>query len=54
MYVCIAYRQQSADIKVKNYKIKTSFVSSEGPKVWAIKTCFNSMIFILIFVENCM
>ena len=37
---------------MKNYKNKTSFISSEGPK--AKKTGINIMIFILIFVENCL
>ena len=36
--------QLSADIKMKNYKMKTSFVSPEMPKTWAIKTDFNIMI----------
>ena len=38
---------------MKNYKIKTSFVSLEGPKARANKTGINFRIFILIFVENC-
>ena len=29
---CIICRQISADVKMKNYKIKTSFVNSEWPK----------------------
>ncbi len=29
------------------------FLSPEGPKAWANKTCINCMIFILLFVENC-
>ena len=32
------------DITIKNYHIKTSFVSPEGPKVWANKTGINFMI----------
>ncbi len=39
---------------MKNFKIKTSFVSREGPKARADKTGINFMIFILIFVENCL
>ncbi len=41
----------SAESKMKN-KIKTSLVSTEGPKV--NKTAINFMIFILIFIENCL
>ncbi len=37
---------------MKNFKIKTSFVSREGPKARADKTGINFMIFVLIFVEN--
>ena len=47
-------RQLSEDIKMKNYRIKTSFVSPEGPKTRANKTGINFMIFILIFVVNCL
>ncbi len=37
---------------MKNYKIKPSFVSPEGPKVFANKT---GIIFLnLILVENCL
>ena len=34
------------------YKTRTGFVSPEGPKAQANKTCNNSMIFILLFVKN--
>ena len=37
---------------MKNYKIKTSFVSSEGPKARANETGLYFMIFILLSVEN--
>ena len=37
---------------MKNFKIKTSFVSTEGPKAQDNKTGINLMIFILIFVDN--
>ncbi len=37
---------------MKNYKIKTSFVSPEWPKAQAYKTGINSIILILIFEEN--
>ena len=46
------YRQLSADTKIKNLKIKTSFVSPEGPKARAKDTGNNINILILIFVEN--
>ena len=48
------YGQLSVDIKIKNLKIKTSFVNPKGPKVQANQTAINFMIFILIFVENCL
>ncbi len=48
------YRRLSADIKMKNFKIKTSFLSLEGLKAQAKKTGINFMIFILIFAENCL
>ena len=32
LFIASYYRQLSADIKMKTYKIKTSFVSPEGPK----------------------
>ena len=38
--------------KNKNYKIKISFNSPDGPKARANKTCVNLMIFVVIFVEN--
>ena len=50
----LAHRQLSADIKRKNYKIKTSFVSSKGLKAWASKTGIKFRIFFLIFVESCL
>jgi len=39
---------------MKNYKIKISFVSSKGPKARANKTSINFIIFISIFVKNCL
>ena len=39
---------------MKNFNIKTSFDSLERPKTWANNTGINVMIFILIFVENCL
>ncbi len=39
---------------MKNYTIETNFVSHEGTKARAEKTGINFMIFILIFVENCL
>ena len=38
------YRQLSADIEIKNYKIKDSFVSLDQVKVRANKTGINFMI----------
>ena len=35
-------------------KTNNSFVSTEGPKARANKICINQMIFILIFVKNCL
>ena len=42
------YRQLSTDCKMKNYNIKTSFVSPEGLKEQSNKTVFC---FIFIIVE---
>ena len=39
------YRQLSADLKIKKYKIKTSFVRPEVPKAWTYKTWINSKIY---------
>ena len=44
----------SADIEIKNYIIKTIFLSPEGPKARSSKTGINSRILILIFVVNCL
>ena len=40
IFIASYYRQLAAcaDIRMKNYKIKTSFVSLEGPKARANKT----------------
>ena len=43
----------SVNIKLKNWKIKTSIVSPERTKARANKTVINFMIFILIIVQNC-
>ena len=48
------YRQPSGDIKMKNHKIKNSFVSPEGLNAQAYKTGIDFMFFISIFVENCL
>ncbi len=37
LFIAAYYRQLSADIKMENYKIKTSFVGPEGPKACAKK-----------------
>ena len=50
----IVFRQVTADIKRKKYKIKTSFVRPEELKARANKTGLNFIIFILIFMENCL
>ena len=39
---------------MKNYKIRTSFVSRKEPKALGNKTGINFMIFTLIFVEKCL
>ena len=39
------------DIKIQNYKIKTSFDSPKRPKALANKTYLNFKIFILKFVK---
>ena len=39
---------------MKNYKMKTAFISAKGVKVRSNKTGIDFMIFILIFVENCL
>ena len=44
----------SAVIKIKNSKNKTSFVNTVGSKSLANKTGIIIMIFILVFVENCL
>ena len=46
--------QLSADIKMKSYKIRTSFVSRKEPKALGNKTGINFMMFTLIFVEKCL
>ena len=43
--------QLSADIKMKDYKIKTSLVRTNQSKARAHKTGFNFMIFILLYAE---
>ena len=48
MYIASYYRQLSADIKMKNYKIKTSLVRPEGSNARANKTCINFMIFLFL------
>ena len=46
LFIASFYRRQfSADIKVINYKIKTSFARQEGPKSRANKTCTNSILY---------
>ena len=47
-------RQLSAYNKIRNYGIKTSFVSPEGLKARANKIGINFMVFIVTFLENCM
>ena len=39
---------------MKNYKIKTIFVSLEGQNALANQTDVNFIVLILIFVENCL
>ena len=54
LFIASYYRQLSADIKIKSYKIKASFVIRESPKAMDSKTGINLMIFILIFLDNCL
>ena len=57
MIVIIAsyYRQLSADMKMKNFKTKTSFCKPEGPKAQTqTNKNFIFRIFILVLVENCL
>ena len=49
VFIVSYYRQLSEDVKIKNDKIKTSFVS---PKF--LKTGINFMSYTLVFVENCL
>ena len=44
------YRQLSKDIKMKNYKTKTSFVIPKG----LVQANTTGMIFIIIPIENCL
>ena len=53
-FIASYYRQHFAEIQIKDYKIKTSFVRPEGLKAWNNKTIIDFMILILIFVENCL
>ena len=46
------YKTLSADIKMKNSKIKTSVVRPEVPKAQSNKAGINFMIFNLIFVKK--
>ena len=49
LFIASYYRKLPADIKKKNYKIKTSFVDPEGPK--ANKAGINFMTFIIMLVK---
>ncbi len=51
IYIESYYRQLSADIKMKNYRIKTIVFSLKRPKALAKKTGINFMVF-FIFVFN--
>ena len=46
LYITSYYKQLSADIKIKNYKIKTSFVSTDWPKAQTNETGIILIIFI--------
>ena len=48
------HRQISADIKIRNYKIKTSFIIGANQKTGDNTRCMKLMIFFLINVENCL
>ena len=49
LFIAAYYRQFSADIKMENFRIKTSFVSLESR---TSKTGIHIIIFISVFVEN--
>ena len=50
LFIVSYYKQLFADFKMKNYNIKTSFGSPEGPKVRANKTGLNvRILFLYIF-----
>ena len=51
LFIACYYRQFSKDIKDK---IKASFVSPEGLKDQTNKTDIDFLVFILVFVENCL
>ena len=55
-FIALYYKQFFADIQIYNYKIKTSFVNlkMQKAKVNTAKTGIKCMIFILIFVGNCL
>ena len=46
LFITLYYRQLSADIKIKSFKIKVSFVIPEWRKAWANKTGIDIMFFI--------
>ncbi len=54
LFIALYYRQLSTDIRMKNYKIKTSFVNLRGSRSLANKSGINLMIFILLIVKNCL
>ena len=46
LFIASNFKQLSADNKINNYKIKTSFVGPEMLMAWANKTGLNFMIFL--------
>ena len=50
----IVLREHSANVKMKNFKIKNNFVKFDRQNARANQTSINFMIFILLFVENCL
>ena len=52
LFITLYYRQLSADIKMLNNKIKTSFFRYKWLEAHANKTVIEMMIFSLIFVRG--
>ena len=51
IFIVSYYRQLSADIKMKNHKIQTSFVSPEGPKTNNLRLDYSDALLMLLFLK---